>query len=185
MDLLIWGYQAEAGAFPTSYIPTNGATATRSADFASIPVADFGYNQSEGTVLLEFSLPDSWVGVGFPSAIMLYEDGLNRFGLTTALNSDDFRFNGLDANTSQFNLSKTTNSTGETQKHIFSFKNNSFVYVVDSDTPSVDSSGTVPSISEIIIGSSAPTSGFINGHIKSIKYYPRRLTNSQLVEITQ
>ena len=180
----VYGAQVEAGAFPTSYIPTDGATATRSADVASIPVADFGYNQSGGSVLLEFSLPDSWVGSGFPSVIMLYEDGLNRFGLTTASNSDDFRFNGLDANVSQFDLAKTTNSTGESQKHIFAFESNSFVYVADSDTPSVDSSGTFPSISEIVIGGSGPTSGFINGHIKSIRYYPRRLTNAQLQELT-
>ena len=182
--IYIYGAQIEAGDFPTSYIPTDGATATRSADVASIPVADFGYNQSGGSVLLEFSLPDSWVGSGFPSVIMLYEDGLNRFGLTTASNSDDFRFNGLDANVSQFDLAKTTNSTGESQKHIFAFESNSFVYVADSDTPSVDSSGTFPSISEIVIGGSGPTSGFINGHIKSIRYYPRRLTDAQLQELT-
>ena len=52
--IYVWGGQAEESAsFPTSYIKTTGSTATRSADVASIPVADFGYNADEGSVVVE------------------------------------------------------------------------------------------------------------------------------------
>ena len=47
--LYIWGCQIEQASFPTSYIKTTGSTATRSADVASIPVADFGYNTAAGS----------------------------------------------------------------------------------------------------------------------------------------
>ena len=47
----VFGAQVEVGSFVTSYIKTTGSTATRSADVASIPVADFGYNQSAGTLI--------------------------------------------------------------------------------------------------------------------------------------
>ena len=53
--IYVWGAQAEAGAFPTSYIPTAGATATRSADIASIPTSAFGYNQRAGSVVVDFT----------------------------------------------------------------------------------------------------------------------------------
>jgi len=48
--LNLWGAQLEAGSFPTSYIPTAGAAATRAADVASIPTSAFGYNADKGSL---------------------------------------------------------------------------------------------------------------------------------------
>jgi hypothetical protein len=50
----LWGAQLEAGSFPTSYISTAGAAASRSADVASIPTSAFGYNADKGTVVVDF-----------------------------------------------------------------------------------------------------------------------------------
>jgi hypothetical protein len=51
--LYLWGAQLEAGALPTSYIPTTTAAVTRSADVASITGSAFSgwYRQDEGTCL--------------------------------------------------------------------------------------------------------------------------------------
>jgi hypothetical protein len=51
VDISIWGMQLEEGSFPTSYISTSGAAASRSADVASIPTSAFGYNADKGTVV--------------------------------------------------------------------------------------------------------------------------------------
>jgi len=50
VDCYIWGFQVEAGSFPTSYIPTSGSSVTRSPDIASIEGNEFAK-----TNLLEYS----------------------------------------------------------------------------------------------------------------------------------
>jgi hypothetical protein len=54
----VWGAQLEAGAFPTSYIPTTTASAARAADVCTITSSAFNsfYNQSEGTFLSKTQL---------------------------------------------------------------------------------------------------------------------------------
>ena len=53
--IFIWGAQLEQGSFPTSYIKTSGASATRSADNASITGENFSswYRQDEGSLYSE------------------------------------------------------------------------------------------------------------------------------------
>ena len=58
----IWGAQLEAGAFPTSYIPTTTGPVTRSADACSITGSAFSnlWNTSGGTFLFEgFLIPSA------------------------------------------------------------------------------------------------------------------------------
>ena len=182
----LWGFQFEQGSFPTSYIKTEGSTVSRSADVASIPVADFGFNQSEGTVFVEaktfsnaeanhgdFALTDSGTSPDLSSG--------SRTGSSVAGSYSTWY---RTAGTTQANLVRTSAVEDNVfYKAGFCYKANDFAQSVDGGSILSDSSGTVPSRNSVVlIGDNYY--GKLNGHIKSIKYFPRRLTNAQLVDLT-
>ena len=186
IDLDIALPQVEFGSFPTSYMKTTGSTAIRSADVASIPVADFGYNQSAGTFFVEaevFSTAITNAGdlaladaAGTPDMATGSRSGSSAEGYYSVW----FR----ESNNTQAYLNEgpvITNNT--TYKAAFCYKTNDFASSVDGNTVITDSSGTVPTRNDLLlIGSNYY--GKLNGHIKSIKYYPRRLSDAQLQDLT-
>jgi hypothetical protein len=180
LDILIFGAQQESGAFPTSYIKNEGTPsgATRSADVASIPVADFGYNQSEGTMFVEIdSLTDTLAGN--PMAYQL-NDGTTSERLTVFGSGASWRFVATDGGAQQ---SSILGGTFGTAKIASSFEQNKFNHCVNGTLSTEDTSGTMPTITELGLGNQNG-GNLLNGHIKSIKYYPRRLTNAQLQDLT-
>ena len=53
--VFILGSTIEARSYPTSYIPTNGATATRLADVCTDAGTSDTFNDSEGVLMAEIS----------------------------------------------------------------------------------------------------------------------------------
>jgi len=180
--------QLEAGSFATSYIPTSGSQVTRSADIASIPVSAFGYNQDAGTVVVEVNLANrgnsdtisegiaSLKGSGAVENIGLYHVSWAAPG--------QIQWDVRSSNSAQAAFSPTTAANVTTIA--YAFAENSFNIAVNGIAETEDTSGTVPSgITDIIFGSIYSAGDFpLNGHIKSIQYYPRRLTDAQLQELT-
>ena len=187
-----WGAQLEVGGFGSSYIPTTaGATATRAADLASIPTSAFGYNAEGGTVVVDFNM--SFGGTNYPRAWELgstidSNDRINVFGYApTAII-------GTGLFTAGVGQGGTTLSTGNTVptgqiKAAFAWRENDLATVQDGGTVQTDSVATITGgnpRTQLALGKPASSSSgsYLNGHIKSIQYYPRRLSNAQLQELT-
>jgi len=177
--IYVYGAQLEAGAFPTSYIPTYGATATRSADVASIPVADFGYNQSEGSVVVEF---ESKINSDLNYVWDLSFDSSNRM-FSKASITQNLRVIVGGAN--QANITAVPDA-GQFNKYAYAIKRDDMGLSKNGEAPTIDASGSiVENPTTLQIGAAINgTAGYLDGHIKSIKYYPRRLSNAQLQELT-
>jgi len=76
--------QVETGAFPTSYIPTTGAAATRADDIAIVATAGW-YNQLAGSAVSEFS-QNGVRPASFPRAVQ-FDDGTNNNNIAQLLSS--------------------------------------------------------------------------------------------------
>jgi hypothetical protein len=185
-----WGPQLEAGAFPTSYIPTTTAAATRSADVARITGANFSswYRQTEGTVFGDYvgvnnvnvsgatrRLVEIGV-VGLPNDRMIL--GYNNVAAS--------RFLVVVAAASQADINPSA-TQGARIKTAACFAVNNFQQGANGSLGTADTSGNVPTVSAIAIGndftSSAATS--LNGTIRRLTYWPKRLPNSQLQALTR
>jgi len=179
----IWGAQLEASAFPTSYIPTTTAAATRSADVAAInPIASF-YNESEGTVFCEF------VSVGRESAsIVNIDSGVggntnrHRVGLAASLGVQWLTVVG----TNQASItSSAATSAGDIVRFAGVYKQNDFQAAVGGALGTADTSGNVPTgLTHFRIGRTTESPSYYGGHIRKVAYWPKRLSNTLLQQLT-
>jgi hypothetical protein len=95
MDCCIWGAQAEASSYPTSYIPTTSSSATRGADLCNKTGISSLIGQSQGVLFVDlvitgttgnnrFSISDgsntNWIFIGTPEDM---SNGVSRFYIKT------------------------------------------------------------------------------------------------------
>lgn len=174
----IWGAQLEAGAFPTSYIPTVASSVTRNADAASMTGVNFSswYNQGEGTLYMEASTGPIagrfWAQVSDNSAS-------NRIQLNT-----NPAMLVITTGTLQASLGSDLNVRNTFYKSAGTYKVNDIAFSRNGSAALTDTSATIPVVSQINIGSTFFPSEFLNSTIKKIAYYPFRLTDSQLQALT-
>ena len=185
--IYLWGAQLEAGAFPTSYIPTTTATATRAADVARITGTAFSsfYNQTEGTIYSVATATSSTNSDSTATAVGIaaFTDGTNseriRYGALT------FSTVWVDNNTSQANLSSGTFTQNQQVNLASAFKINDFALVRDGGSVQTDATGTLPTPTQVELGRSGVGTGFFSGTIKRLAFWPVRLANPTLQAITQ
>ena len=192
--LYIWGLQVEAGAFPTSYIPTSGSTSTRTADNASITGSNFTewYNPSEGTIYTQFRC-DNWNASNSFGKVFTINEGIfgvenNGFWIGNDANtSNSVRYRVRESGTNQFgpaNLIRNSNIV----KSALSVKTSDFAVTIDGNAPTTSTSGTLStSMTNMTIGRDIVgiDNQFLNGTISQLTYYPTRLSNQVLQNLTK
>ena len=185
----VWGMQLEQGAFATSYVPTVAASLTRAADVASVTGANFSswYNSVEGTVYTESATLPNVTGAVLTYAISDGTFNNSFYGNFNAGNT--YRgANMLVGGVAQpeaigtFSIASSTNNT----KDAFAYKENSFAESCNGIATRIDNVGVIAAVNRLYIGTNWGGGGnFLNGHIRSFKYYPTRLRDSALQLLTR
>ena len=185
----IWGAQVEEGAFPTSYIPTVAATVTRAADVASITGSNFSswYRQDEGTYYGSFLTP--YVAPATAGqALFSVTDGTanNRNLLAKRANADvstrwsSNKTGGID--TAFINIGTWT--ANPLQVAVV-YKENDYAGSLSGATVGTDATvNLATSLNVLELGANVST-GYLNGTIRRLCFWPTRLTNEVLQRITQ
>jgi hypothetical protein len=184
-DVYAWGAQVEAGAFATSYIPTVASQVTRTADQCSIVAPMFApwYNQSEGTFVVEADSVAPVIAATYAAVSANDNSSNNRNSVffTSGLWGAITTVGGVNQASIVVSGSYTPNAIA---KLSYAYATNNFAFSVNGSAPSTDTSGTVPSVDRLFIGSTLANNQAINGHIRSIRYYPTRLSDAQLQALT-
>ena len=175
-----WGFQVEAGSFPTSYIPTSGSQATRVADTVSIAGANFSswHNASQGTFFANYKR-----GAGFRMGIVTSTTN----ELASASIADERGSRGFTArNFSAELFDSATVAIGANVRQIGAYNTAPQQTLLCVNGRTVISANTyLGSATGISIGGTQNSYYLaLNSQIARIAYYPVRLSNITLQTLT-
>jgi len=193
--IYIWGAQLEVGSFPTSYIPTQASTRTRARDIASITGKNFSdfYNRTESSIFVEYLMKGNFGTDGF-NIVLEISDGTtqNRFSIPKlgSASSSTYEFFNIN-NINELNFATIPSNYGSFYKYTAAFKENDFVrYRIDNTNilrSNIDSTLPLSKFfpNQLSIGYESTTnSKQLNGYIRRLTYFPKRLLDSQLIALT-
>ena len=182
-SLYVWAPQYEAGLFPTSYIPTTASTVTRAADVASITGTNFSswYRQDEGTIFTQYkggkTSPYDAYGRLASTETWSLEHGSNAF-------NKNFWVTGGNYN----NISSTVNAYTSLSKFAASWQGSTLTCLAADSTLNSSLSGTITfaaTATQMALGRQLGGVLQLNGTFSRLTYYPIRLQNSQLQQLTK
>jgi hypothetical protein len=171
--------QLEAGAFATSYIPTEATVVTRNADVATMTGTNFSdwYNPTEGTFVFRVAS----AGAAGPSVRVIFaaNDGTANNQIRSYMYftvGSQVTVGGAGQATLVDGLILANNTF---YNGALGYKANNFGFSLDARTPLVDTSGTVPTIDQLQIGSQTSLQ-YLNGHIQKLFFYPQKLITNEI-----
>lgn len=188
--VLFWGAQVEEGAFPTSYIPTVASTGARAAESVRVTLSDFYYRQHQGSLVVEFMAKYA-PNLDYPrlaeisnlsssdSNISFYVVGQNSNLEASIYENSVYQF----ANRVTVSL---PNNTGVYSTVGMAWETDNAQDAYNGNAGTTDTSVTLTGERDTlaIMGRTHNTSARLSGHVKSIQYYPLRLVEERLEQVT-
>ena len=171
----VWGAQIEAGAFPTSYIPTTTASATRAADVATITGLSI---PAPFTLVAEYVKNGEGTTTDFPRALSL--EGAT---IEHSLFQRDSTQAARVFVTSTVELTIGTGSLGAISKLAGRFETNNVNGAFNGTAGTADTTATVQTGVSAYFGTAASVNPML-GYIRRAFIYPYAFTDAQLQAAT-
>lgn len=187
--------QLEIGAFRTSYIPTAGTAATRSADVATITGTNFSswFRQDESTAFVDYALiAGSAVTTTSTRTVLDITDGTvsNRLavrGILNAVITDQVTVRSGGGTAFNLTTGVTVSSAPRKIAAAFRANNTAAAGTGASDVAAADTGPMPIGVNQANIGSIVvlTNQNTLSGTIARLTYWPARLGNEVLQRITQ
>ena len=177
--IFIWGAQLEAGAFPTSYIPTTTSALARSADVCSITGASSTFGNTDGTL---FTIGGSlFISTTTNNNICSIDSGTTGQLRIFTRAAQAGRLSAMVSNVI-LTPSSGYNTAGVFYKAAIAANSSGADYVIDgTQIPDTYTGSSITADNLKITGVSGATT---NSWISSIRYYKKRLPVSKLQALT-
>ncbi|OFW98460.1 MAG: hypothetical protein A3J37_04115 [Alphaproteobacteria bacterium RIFCSPHIGHO2_12_FULL_45_9] len=175
-----WGAQLEQGAFATSYIPTTTATVTRAADVLMIPAAGW-YTSTKGTFYGQYFLGNTSTNARAVSI----SSGAAPFTINNPVNSAQWRnWSGASGPTATSPIIPTFTTA---MKAAAAWDDTGPVSTISaSGSAVVTGTYTAGAYNGTSISVGAGSGAFfLDAPIRQLKYYPIRVSDTQLQLLTQ
>lgn len=185
-----WGAQLEDLAkFPSSYIKTSASTATRQGDYASIAGSNLSswINQEEGTFVVDFIPRQESIISYYNNYIFLLRDnpGYERMELRSIPDTAKIRFVVVHNNAVTATSTGSSYSIDNVHKNVISYSNSSYLYASNAGNYEEDLNAAQNfNSSMLMIGSYGQNSASARGWIKRLVFYPRALSQSEMLSVT-
>ncbi len=172
----LWGVGFEVGGFASSPIATAGSTVARSADSITLATSAFPWSATVGTLMFEGHTP---LGSG-TQVLWQCDDGSEneRFRLLRN-SSNEIHFIVTDGGSGVCDLNLGTVANDTAFKVAVSWAANDFVGSLNGGTAVTDTSGTLPTVTTMRLGSSF-TGEQSFAHCKRIMYLPLNKSSAQI-----
>jgi hypothetical protein len=177
--IYFWGGQVEAGAYPTSYIPTTSATVTRNADVISKTGISSLIGQTEGTIYWEGNLN---VNTSERRLITISNGTETQRIFVWTLGTTLYTtFNSISVNLGNFPIGTAKIAIGYT----ISGGNTTYSIKVNNNALITGTAAAAPNpLSAINLGSSATGVLILTDRVNLTTIWKTRLTNSELATLT-
>jgi len=181
-----WGAQCEPSSYPTSYIPTTSASATRVADFATTNNISSLFGSTEGSFFIELTQDSTNSNGAIPLFLRSSIGGAYNRATYLQMGGGDITLAVYDGGTNQANIGSSAIFTnGQKLKVAFAYKQNDFAFYVNGSLIGTDNSGNISSsLAFIDLGTYSGATFQYTGTISEAVLFPTRLTNTQLAQLT-
>jgi len=177
--------QLEAGGFVTSYIPTVGSAVARNADRVILTTANLaGYVAGTGTIVSNSITPPAHDSGG--QVVWELGDGTGANRVLHYKQSGGALVGYMDAasvNQASFVYANPPTASALT-KSALAWATNDLRGGYNGSQVVGDTSATVPTFTQLVIGGLYATGFEWGGHIQQLAYYPSRLSNTRLAALT-